>query len=128
MQNMLPSPQPSENSSPSNETATNLSTAYTFPTQLLSSRLKFLKTITQPISLPQTTVSVSIPNSLILNGTSFGNLWMKDMSKFPSVAQMNNKQIISQKVWFLKNLKKIEKVIKAGDPQHIPHVRGRVMD
>ena len=43
MQNMLPSPPPSETLSPSNEFFKNLSTAYTFPTQLLSFMLKFLK-------------------------------------------------------------------------------------
>ena len=51
MQNMLPSLQPSENSSPSNESSKNLYTSYTLPTQLLSSMLKVLKKRTQPISL-----------------------------------------------------------------------------
>ena len=54
-------------------------------------------------------LSLSAPNTLMLRGISFGNVWMKDMSKSPSVAQMNNKQTISQKVWFLRNLEIIEK-------------------
>ena len=54
-------------------------------------------------------LSLSAPNTLMLSGISFGNVWMKDMSKSPSVAQMNNKQTISQKVWFLRNKEKIEK-------------------
>ena len=51
----------------------------------------------------------------MLSGISFGNMWMKDMLKSPSVAQMNNDQTISQKAWYLKSLKILEKVIKAGD-------------
>ena len=40
---------------------------------------------------------------------------MKDMPKSPSVAPMNNEETIAQKVWFLRNLKIIEEVIRAGD-------------
>ena len=53
---------------------------------------------------------------------------MMDMSKLSSVVQMNNEQIISQKVWVSKNLKIIERAINAGDHKHIAHVRRRVMD
>ena len=79
MQNMLSSPQPSENASPSNEFSKILSTAYTFPTQLLSSMLKFLKITTQLTFLLQTTVSLSTPSTIMLSGISSGNMWMKDM-------------------------------------------------
>ena len=64
------------NSSPSNAFSRNLSTADTFPTQLLSSMTKI---ITQPTFLLQTTVSLSAPSTLMLSGSSFGNMWMKDM-------------------------------------------------
>ena len=37
------------------------------------------------------------------------------MLKSPSVDQRNNEQTISQKVWYLKSLQIIERVIKAGD-------------
>ena len=58
---------------------------------------------------------LSDPNTLMLSAISFGNTWMQDMSKSPSAAQMNNEQTISQEVWFLRNLKIIEKIIRAGD-------------
>ena len=55
------------------------------------------------------------PNTSMLSGISFGNMWMKDMSKSASVAQMTNEHTISQKVWFLRNIEILERVIKAGD-------------
>ena len=96
MENMLPSSHPSENSSTSNKFSESLSPANTFPTPLLPSILKFLKITT---FLLQTTVSVSTPTTLMLSGISLGHMWMKDMWKSPIVAQRNNKQTISQKVF-----------------------------
>ena len=46
---------------------------------------------------------------LMLSGNSFGNMWMKGMLKSPKVAQKDNEQTISQKVWYLKSLQIIEK-------------------
>ena len=77
--------------------------------------LTFLKITTQPTSLQRTTVSVRAPSTLMLSGISFGNMWLKDMLQSPSVVQRNNEQTISQKVWYLRSLQIILKVIWAGD-------------